>query len=113
MLSQETWSFSGSVKLDPENPAFTKGKITVAATSLHVLNPMMTAEPSVEPFVLQSARSQCRFGGSRSVGVLTKRKSMPSEPALASLATLLPKLWPSTPTAMMCLQLMDDLTLSS
>jgi polyisoprenoid-binding protein YceI len=32
---------SGSVTFDPENPALTKGKITVAAKSLHVPNPMM------------------------------------------------------------------------
>jgi polyisoprenoid-binding protein YceI len=32
---------SGSVTFDPENPASTKGKIVVAAASLHVPNPMM------------------------------------------------------------------------
>ncbi len=32
---------SGTVTFDPANPALTKGKITVAATSLHVPNPMM------------------------------------------------------------------------
>src|SRR6059036_1374358 len=32
---------SGTVTFDPANPAATKGKIVVAASSLHVPNPMM------------------------------------------------------------------------
>jgi polyisoprenoid-binding protein YceI len=32
---------SGTVTFDPENPSATKGKIIVAANSLHVGNPMM------------------------------------------------------------------------
>src|SRR5882762_4622830 len=32
---------SGTVTFDPVNPAATKGKIVVAASSLHVPNPMM------------------------------------------------------------------------
>jgi polyisoprenoid-binding protein YceI len=32
---------TGSVTFDPENPALTKGKLVVAAASLHVPNPMM------------------------------------------------------------------------
>lgn len=32
---------SGAVSFDPENPGATKGKIVVAASSLHVPNPMM------------------------------------------------------------------------
>jgi len=32
---------TGSVIYDPENPASTKGRITIAASSLHVPNPMM------------------------------------------------------------------------
>src|ERR1700746_632745 len=32
---------TGTVSFDPENPALTKGRIVVAANSLHVPNPMM------------------------------------------------------------------------
>ena len=32
---------SGTVSYDPENPSGTKGKIVIAASSLHVGNPMM------------------------------------------------------------------------
>src|SRR4051812_2662703 len=32
---------SGTISYDPEKPAATKGKIVVAASSLHVGNPMM------------------------------------------------------------------------
>ncbi|MGA2662488.1 MAG: YceI family protein [Verrucomicrobiota bacterium] len=34
---------TGSVRFDPENPGLTRGKLVVAAASLHVPNPMMKA----------------------------------------------------------------------
>ena len=52
---------SGTVTFDPENPAKTKGKIVVAASSVHVPNPMMKEHMHGEQWLDVSKHSEITF----------------------------------------------------
>jgi polyisoprenoid-binding protein YceI len=52
---------SGTVTFDPANPAATKGKIVVAAASLHVPNPMMKEHLHGEPWLNVARHPEITF----------------------------------------------------
>jgi polyisoprenoid-binding protein YceI len=52
---------SGTVTFDPQNPALTKGKITVAASSVHVPNPMMKEHMQGEQWLDIAKHSDMAF----------------------------------------------------